>query len=225
VTFRPFTVAALALITAGLARAADISFKIADASDKPVLDAVVALYPLDAPMPAAERNPAVEIEQRDLEFHPFVSVLRVGSSATLPNREKKVEHHVYSSSEAKRFEFPLYKPGKAETVVFDKPGVVVLGCSIHDSMLAYVVVLDTAWFARTTADGTATFAGLPAGHWRAEIWHPRLPEAADKGLAVGEKRNLTLPETGGAPLQTVALKLEREKRIHRGPNIGGAGYK
>jgi len=37
--------------------------------------------------------------------------------------------------------------------VFDKPGVVVVGCNIHDWMLAYIVVLETPWFAKVCLDG------------------------------------------------------------------------
>lgn len=222
-TFRPLVAAALTLSALRFASAADATFTVTDGK-QPVADAVVALYPLDTPMPAGESPAPVEIEQRDLSFQPFVTALRVGSAALLPNHEKKVEHHVYSVSEPKKFEFPLYKPGKAETVIFDKPGLVVLGCNIHDSMLAYVVVLNSAWFVRTATDGRASFKNLPAGRWRAETWHPRLKDAANGGLDVALKRELTLPATGAATAQTIALKLEPERRIRRGPNVG-AGYK
>ncbi|HVS54330.1 MAG TPA: methylamine utilization protein [Opitutaceae bacterium] len=205
--------------------AADVMFKITDVKNAPVVDAVVALYPLDAPLPPATPTAPVEIEQRNTEFNPFVTALRVGSAAQLPNHESRIEHHVYSSSPAKPFEFPLYKPGKSETVVFDKPGVVVLGCNIHDWMLAYVVVLETPWFATTAADGTAKIAGLAPGRWRAEVWHPRLKDAANAGLAVAEKREFTLAADAVAPVQTFNLKLEPDRRIRRSPTLRGAGYK
>ncbi len=223
-TPRPFVLACLLAFAASRIVASDVAFKVTDAAGQPVADAVIALYPLDAPMPPPAPASTSEIEQSNLEFHPFVTALRVGSAAVLPNREKKIEHHVYSSSPAKPFEFPLYKPGKAETVVFDKPGLVVLGCNIHDAMLAYVVVLDTAWFAKTPADGTTTFTELPTGRWRAEIWHPRLKDAANLELAVAVKRELTLPARGAAPAQTVALPLEPDRRSKLG-RIGGGGYK
>jgi hypothetical protein len=43
-------------------------------------------------------------------------------------------------------------------VVFDKPGVVVLGCNIHDSMVAWLLVVDTPYFARPDQNGVATLA-------------------------------------------------------------------
>lgn len=221
-TFRPFVCASLLAFASLRTGAAELTFTVTDGS-QPIADAVVALYPLDAPLPPPEPVAPVEIEQRDVKFHPFVTALRVGSSVTLPNREKKMEHHVYSSSDPKKFEFPLYKPGKAETVVFDKPGLVVLGCNIHDSMLAYVLVLETAWFARTPADGRARFAHLPAGRWRAEIWHPRQPDAANAGLAVAVKQEFALA-AGAAEARAVTLKLEPNRRNGRSVNLG-AGYK
>jgi plastocyanin len=223
VTFRALVASALTLIALRAAVAAETTFLVSDGK-QPVANAVVALYPLDAPMPARAPAAPLEIEQRELQFQPFVTALRVGSSVTMPNREKNVEHHVYSVSEPKKFEFPLYKPGKAETVVFEQPGLVVLGCNIHDSMLAYVVVLDSAWFARTAADGRASFKDLPAGRWRAETWHPRLKDAANGGLAVAVKQEFTVPATGAAAASTITLKLEPDRRIRRGPSVG-AGYK
>jgi plastocyanin len=207
------------------AAAAEITLKVSDATGQPVGDAVVALYLLDGPMPAATPPAPVEIEQRDFQFHPFVTALRAGSSVVMPNREKKVEHHVYSSSPPKKFDLPLYKPGKAETVTFDQPGVVVLGCNIHDTMLAYVVVLETPWFVRTAADGRAAFADLPTGRWRAEVWHPRMKDAADAGLAVAVKQSFAVSAGTAAPPLSIAVKLEPDRRPRRGPMMGGAGYK
>ena len=230
---RPLALACLLLVAPGRTVAIDVSFKITDARGQPVADAIVALYPLDAPVPPATRVPAVEIEQRDLQFSPFVTPLRTGSSAVLPNHEKKVEHHVYSSSPAKPFEFPLYKPGTAETVVFDHPGLVVLGCNIHDSMLAYVAVLETPWFAKTAADGIATIAADPPGRYRAEVWHPRLKDAVKSGLAASVQRELTLapgapavsPSNVLPPAQSFTLALEPDRRIRRSPATSGGGYK
>ena len=205
--------------------AADVAFKINDSTGQPVADAVVALYPVDAAIPPATAAATVEIEQSKLQFNPFVTVLRVGSAAVLPNHETKVEHHVYSASPAKRFELPLYKPGKAETVVFEEPGLIVLGCNVHDSMLAYVVVLETPWFAKTATDGTATVTGPASGRWRVEVWHPRLKDAVKLGVAASVQRELTLATSSPSTTQTLVLPLEPDRRIRRGPVIGGGGYK
>ena len=222
---RPTALTCLLLFAFARAAASDVVFRLTEPKGAPIADGVVALYPLDAPIPPATPAPAVEIEQRNLEFNPFVTVVRTGSSALLPNHEKKIEHHVYSTSPAKPFEFPLYKPGAAETVVFDQPGLVVLGCNIHDSMLAYVVVLGTPWFAKAGADGTATVCALPPGRYRAEVWHPRLKDAVGSGLAASVQRALTVAADSPPPVQLFTLALEPDHRVRRNPAKGGGGYK
>ncbi len=73
-----------------------------------------------------------------------------------------MSHHVYSFSEAKTFELALYKGNAHPPLVFDRPGVVVLGCNIHDSMLGYILVVDTPHFASTDAAGALSL-DEPAG--------------------------------------------------------------
>jgi plastocyanin len=187
--------------------AADVTFRLADAkTNQPVPDAVVSLTPLDFALPAAASAGAPpEIIQQHQEFSPFVTAVRAGSPIRFPNHDT-VQHHVYSLSKPKKFEFPLYNPGQAETIVFDQPGVVVIGCNIHDWMLAYVVVLDTPWFAVTSAEGIAMLRDLPPGGYRTEVWHPRLAQPV--------ARTVTLPADSGAPI-TLALALKPDRRIRR----------
>ena len=99
-----------------------------------------------------------------------------------------VRHHVYSFSPTKTFELKLYAGVPNAPVTFDKPGVAVLGCNIHDTMAAWVVVADTPWHARSGADGLARIDNVPAGAYRLRVWHPGLPptpEPAATPLNVG----------------------------------------
>jgi plastocyanin len=225
----PMNISALgwvaALVVSSATSAAEFSLKIVDQKNAPAPDAVVALYPLDAPAPS---SPAVtvEIEQRDKQFHPFVTALRAGSSARLPNNEKKIEHQVYSSSPAQKFEFPLYKPGRTETVAFDQTGIVVLGCNIHDSMVAYVVVLDTPWFATSDATGRATIRNLPPGHYRTEVWHPQLKDALKSELAASIKREIAVADSPASPpLSPLTLPVELKRASTLGPISSGGHYR
>ncbi len=193
--------------------AADPAFSVAlkDAKGAPVADAVVSLAPLDdAAPPAAQDRP--EIIQEDQQFAPFVTVVQTGAVVVFPNRDT-VQHHVYSVSKARRFELPLYMPGKAEAVTFDEPGVVVLGCNIHDWMLAYLVVVPTPWFAISGKTGAATVAA-PAGRYRLELWHPRLARPLTQDVAVA---------AGNAPL-SFTLTLKPDRRIRRSPASKAGGY-
>ena len=138
------------------------------------------------PEAAAAVRPAAQwdIAQTDKRFVPTVSVLPVGSAVNFPNRDT-VRHHVYSFSQAKTFELKLYIGTPANPVVFDRPGVAVLGCNIHDTMVAWVLVVETPYFGRTDAAGRLRLDSAPPGSYRLRVWHPALPPgapASDEGL-------------------------------------------
>lgn len=152
------------------ARAGTLEVRV-DSAGAGVADAVVSLH---SPQAAAAVVPeTASIDQRDTQFVPRVSVVQVGSPVRFPNSDN-VRHQVYSFSPARRFELPLYSGKAAAPVVFGTPGVVELGCNIHDWMLAYVVVVDTPYHAITDADGHATLEA-PAGTYRLRVWHSALP--------------------------------------------------
>ncbi|MDB6094640.1 MAG: hypothetical protein JWM32_2202 [Verrucomicrobia bacterium] len=199
-------VAALFLAQLTAAKAASVTFKLADGKDQPVADAVVSLIPLDVPAKVVPPAAPLEIVQRGEEFSPYVTALVVGTSVSFPNRDT-VQHHVYSLSKPKKFELPLYAGEAKAPVLFDQPGIVALGCNIHDWMAAYVVVLATPWFGRTAADGTATVAEVPPGRYRAEVWHPR--------LAKTQSREVTVTADAAAAPLAFSLALKADRRLHR----------
>jgi plastocyanin len=112
------------------------------------------------------------IEQADREFVPYVNVVQTGTSVSFPNRDP-ILHHVYSFSPAKTFEIKLYTGKSPGAIVFDKPGVVNIGCNIHDWMIAYLLVISTPHFAKTNASGIAQLRDLPAGSYELRVWHPQ----------------------------------------------------
>lgn len=65
-------------------------------------------------------------------------------------------------------------------ITFDKPGVIALGCNIHDWMLAYVLVLQTPYFTTTDSRGTWHVDGLPVGNYEARVWHPLMRQEMDQ---------------------------------------------
>jgi plastocyanin len=131
----------------------------------------------------ADERTAV-MDQQGLRFAPHVLVVQSGTEVAFPNSDT-VSHHVYSFSEAKTFELPLYKGDVYEPVVFDRPGIVVVGCNIHDGMLGYVVVVDTPHFAVTNEHGVALVDGLPPGEYTIAAWTPRVrPAGLPPGLPV-----------------------------------------
>ena len=164
----------LALAVAGAASplaAAPLSVRVVDASGRPVRDAVVTLYPAGNAARPPRATGRFVVAQRNLKFQPFLSIVPVGADVSFPNLDP-TKHHVYSFSPAKRFELKLFAKDQSRTVRFDKPGVVALGCNIHDGMSAFIVVTDSAWTARTNAQGIAAFGDAPSASGRVTVWHP-----------------------------------------------------
>ncbi len=155
----------------GTASAATLTVEVASGDGTPLDDAVVHVYPAAGRAPTRPAAGAV-IDQVRKEFVPLVSAIQVGTAVRFPNRDN-LRHHVYSFSPAKRFEIRLYSGEPSEPVVFDRAGLVVLGCNIHDHMVAYVMVLDTPWFGVTEREGRVRIGGLPPGDYQLAAWHHR----------------------------------------------------
>ena len=178
--------ACLLALACQAATAATVQVQVNDGSGKPLADAVVFLESREARQ-AVRPATGTEIAQANKQFDPRVLVVPVGTSVSFPNRDT-VRHHVYSFSPAKTFELKLYTGTAASPVVFDKTGIAVLGCNIHDNMAAWVVIVDTPYYGRTVQAGTVALASVPPGTYRMRVWHPGLPPGApatDQALVVG----------------------------------------
>jgi plastocyanin len=172
-----------ALLCAPPAFAASLDAQVRDAAGQPVSDAVVYASPASGPTGArpARRH---AVQQADREFVPYVSVIQTGTAVEFPNRDP-ILHHVYSFSPAKPFEIKLYHGKAPREIVFDKPGVITLGCNIHDWMVGYILVVSTAHFAKTDAAGHASLRDLGPGRYELRAWHPHqrtTPEPAQVTL-------------------------------------------
>lgn len=164
------------LVAAGwqLAHAATLDVHLESASGEPVEDAVVYLTSSKTrKLPLRTAN--VRIDQIDKTFVPLVSVVQTGTRISFPNKDN-IRHHVYSFSKAKKFEIKLYADTPAKPVTFDKPGYVVMGCNIHDTMIAHLLVVDTPWFAKSDRQGRATIGDVPQGDYSLTVWHYMRPD-------------------------------------------------
>jgi plastocyanin len=170
---RGFFLTAAALSIAAPLAAAPLTVRVVDASGHPVRDAVVTLYPSGGAARPAHAAGRFVVSQQNMQFHPFLTIVPVGSDVSFPNFDN-TKHHVYSFSPAKKFELKLFAKDQSRTVHFDKVGVVALGCNIHDQMSAFIVVTDTAWTARTNGQGLVTFGDAPNAPGRVTVWHPYL---------------------------------------------------
>ena len=188
-----FSTIVAVLATGRPARAADLEVTVLAVDGAPVSDAVVMLRASGAtPQPRS----TITVDQMGKAFKPWVQVLRVGSQVRFANHDD-ITHHVYSFSPAKRFAYRLQTGEVQGPLDFDAPGVVVLGCNIHDWMVGYLFVTDAPRALTTDAAGRARFADLAAGDWTVQVWHPGLtataapPDQAVK-LSNGESARFSL---------------------------------
>lgn len=152
------------------AGAAELGVSVVNAAGAPLQNAVVWLVPVAGKAPAPG-SVHVRIDQQQRRFVPLVSVLQAGSLVDFPNSDD-IRHSVYSFSEAKPFTLKLYSGRPSAPVLFDKPGIVLLGCNIHDTMVAWVAVVDSPWFAQTDASGHLAIKAVPEGQYTLQAWHP-----------------------------------------------------
>ncbi|MDO7896919.1 methylamine utilization protein [Pseudomonas citrulli] len=181
----------------GWAAAAKLDVEIHEASGTPLTDAVVTLQ---GPLGGPPAKLAASMDQRNQQFAPHVLAVHTGSLIKFPNSDN-IRHQVYSFSPAKRFELRLYEGTPSEPVLFDKPGVVVLGCNIHDRMLGYVFVTDDPLFAVSDEQGRVSLGDLAMGEYRVTLWHPQL-----KGMLAVDGGSLKIPASGLKHTYTLALE-------------------
>lgn len=199
--------ALVAFLCCGAPQAASLTVELRDNNGKPLSEAVVWIEPaagdLAAPQDRLPAERPLVMDQQKRLFIPYILPVQRGTRVIFPNSDP-INHHVYSFSPAKRFELRLHHQGdSAQEVTFDKPGLVTLGCNIHDWMLGFILVLDSPWFAQTDAEGRARLDYQPAAGQRVQVWHPRIGDA---------------PESLVRPVeQPGTLRIQLSERLKRDP--------
>ena len=153
--------------------AATLKLQVTDQAGKPLSDAVATLTP-DSPDALAAKPPPRDhfIDQKDETFLPLVEIVTAGDQVIFRNSDR-TRHHVYTFSPLGSFEF-LLKPNEVSTPVkLQKPGVIPVGCNIHDFMINYLFVTDSRWAGRSDEQGMVTLTDVPPGGYTVTWWHPR----------------------------------------------------
>lgn len=173
------------------AQAGTLAVSVSDSGGKLLADVAVYIEP-QSPL-AIEPADTVQIEQKNKAFLPFVNVVQTGTSVYFPNRDG-IGHHVYSFSPTKNFQLPLSEQETTDSVLFDKPGVVTVGCNIHDWMVTYIYVVDTPFYAVTDSTGVVTISQIPDGNYTLRIWHPgsKSGSAMQKPISINDTGTLEL---------------------------------
>jgi plastocyanin len=152
----------------------------------------------ETPRPAPAHGKV--ITQRGKTFVPRVLVVPVGSKVAFRN-DDPIFHNIFSLSKPNEFDTGLYKQGATYTETFRHPGAVQLLCNIHASMLGFVVVVDTPYYAQAEASGAFTIRGVPPGEYEVSIWHEAAAKPTVERVSVG---------AGG--LHGLALRVGGDKR-------------
>jgi plastocyanin len=192
--------------------AADLSVTVVGRDGRGVDEVVVTAMSTAANIGSSPAPRAAVMDQKNLAFLPRVLVVAAGTRVEFPNNDS-VSHQVYSFSEAKHFQLPLYKGQVHPPITFDRPGLVVLGCNIHDAMVGYIYVTDASYFGTTEAGGSLHLKGLPAGDYRVAIWSPFIADAPESLIR-------TVHVDGNEPATTrvqlnLALRPLPEPKPHR----------
>jgi len=160
---------------AGLSATSDEVHGVAQSGGRPVVNAVVWLDS-HRPAPPSDHKRVV-LDQRNLEFSPHVLAVQVGATVEFPNHDR-VFHNVFSFKDGKRFDLGMYPVGAVRQVRFDQPGLSRIFCNIHPNMAAYVMAVDTPYFAVSDAQGAFTIAGVEPDTYRYHAWRPGGDEIA-----------------------------------------------
>jgi plastocyanin len=194
------TIILLLLVMFGsLAMAGELRTTVHDHRGEPVAQAVVSARPAGQAV-HVEPGPIVVIDQVDKEFVPPLTVINQGTAVRFPNNDN-IRHNVYSFSKANAFEIPLYADQTADPIVFANPGVVALGCNVHDWMSAHVFVSDTPWVGVTDEAGAVTLSGLPAGDYEVEVW-----QAGLRGKPEQHRQLISVGDTAATAIFSIRLK-------------------
>jgi plastocyanin len=123
---------------------------------------------LEAPSADPDAQTLV-LDQRNMTFEPRVLVAPVGSTVEFPNNDR-VLHNVFSFHDGERFDLGLYPVGDVRRRVVDVPGISRVFCNIHPNMAAYIVAVDSPYYAVSGQDGTFLIRGVPPGLYTYHAW-------------------------------------------------------
>lgn len=168
---------------------------VVDGQGGPLANAVVEV--LDDSVLA--EKPMAIMDQVNKQFEPYVLAITQGQLVNFPNSDD-IRHHVYSFSNTKPFELKLYHGTPNNPILFENPGVVVLGCNIHDSMVGYIYVAHSANVFKTNDSGTIRLPELqPQTVLR--VWHPEQQQGPESAQTI---RWSEVEKTGSVVINTQA---------------------
>jgi len=155
----------------------------------------LAVIYLEGNFPRPASLPTREVGQKDLAFIPVLLPIEVGTRVEFPNLDDTY-HNIFSYSPVKRFDLGRYRPEERPipSVMFDKPGLVILRCDIHEHMRGLILVLNTPYFVMSDTAGRFRLDKLPAGRYTLKAWiDSRTTREKSIDLKEGQTLHVDLP--------------------------------
>ena len=131
---------------------------------------VVVFVKQGPPAPAIKKS--VTMDQKGLVFVPRVLPIQKDWTVEFLNSDP-VAHNVFTV-DGDKYDLGTWPQGQKKAHTFTKTGTYRQLCRVHDDMIAFIVVLDTPWFAVSDKAGNFKLDGLPAGNYTLGVWHEKL---------------------------------------------------
>lgn len=132
------------------------------------------------------------MDQKNLVFIPHVLPVVAGTTVDFLNSDD-VLHNVFTPDKcAEKFNLGTWPKGQVRSYAFKQAGcTAVMLCNVHPEMEAYIVALETPYFAVSSKDGSYEIKNVPPGTYALKIWHERL-KGPPATVEVPEKGEVTV---------------------------------
>ena len=140
------------------------------------------------------------LDQVGCEYQPYVLGLQTGQKLEVKNSDTFMHNvHVLSTKGNKESNVAQVRQGQVNALTFDKPEVLLkFKCDVHNTMFAYVGLVDHPFFAVTDKDGNFKISGVPAGKYTVAAYHLKAGEKTAE-VTVGESDKKTQDFTLSVP--------------------------
>lgn len=148
-------------------------------------DAVIYIEKIEGKTFPAPKEPVV-MDQDAKVFFPKMLPVLVGTTVEFLNSDP-FAHNVFTPDGcADKFDLGSWETGQSRSHKFEKPCAAVILCNVHPEMIAYVVAVETPYFAVSDADGNFTIEDVPPGTYTVSVWHERLKQQSQEVTVSGE---------------------------------------
>lgn len=188
---RVILIVVLICSSAAFAQAGNIVGKVKAKGVKNSADAVVYIEKISGKTFSPSKEHA-KMDQKNLKFNPHVLPILVGTTVDFINSDD-VLHNVFSPDAcADKLNLGTWPKGQTRSYTYKNPGcVAVMLCNVHPEMEAYVLALETPYYAVSAPDGNYEIKDIPAGKYELKIWHQKL-KAQTVNVEVPEKGSVTV---------------------------------